>query len=267
MDALRDVRLDGKQLLGLTETLRTPRRFEMRAETKYLEAFAAARAFAAIMGVRELDISSVYPDGRRRESPDLLLSGNDSLFDVEVVHVDETSETRAHLFEVQARTAALLTDNPGLKPDPLTTFSLNYEGMKCLNAAERQQLGDELCDFFRLRRWRLLPKGAHASVFPTGSIASRVGVIVRIASPSYAAAFSFGQADEMAPYRLIVSEIEKKRRLTYARMHELWLVVEVADPRGPFTKSIKAVKEAAPEIAPFDHIIVYDQLTLSNVIL
>ena len=69
----------------------------MRAETKYREAFAAAVAFAGIAGIKELDISSVHSDGRPRESPDLLLSGNGSLFDVEVVRVDETSETRMHL--------------------------------------------------------------------------------------------------------------------------------------------------------------------------
>jgi hypothetical protein len=267
MDALKDVRLDGEQLLAIGETLRTPRRFEMRAETKYREAFAAAVAFAGIMGVKQLDISSVHSDGDPRESPDLLLSGSGSLFDVEVVRVDETSETRAHLFELQARTAALLTDEPNLKPETLTTFMVDYEAMKDLNEAERKQLAEELCDFFRMKRWQFLPKGAHTSVFASDGIAARVGTVVRIASPSYAAALSFGQADEMTPYQLILSEIERKRQLRYAQSHELWLVVEVADPRGPFTKAINAVGGASPQIAPFDHIFVYDALSLSYVIM
>ncbi len=66
MDALKDVRLDGEQLLGLADTLRTPRRFEMRAETKYREAFAAAVAFAALMDYKDVAISSVHPDARPR---------------------------------------------------------------------------------------------------------------------------------------------------------------------------------------------------------
>lgn len=261
MDALADVHLDGDQLIALRETLRTPNRFEMRAETKYREAFAAAVAFSAIMGFKRLEISSIREDRSARESPDLLLSSGDQVFDVEVVRIDETSAARAHLFEIQARVAALLTDEPGLRPEPLTQFSLEYEGLKSLDAAEREQLAGELCDFFRARRWQFLSKGAHASVFPSDSIASRVGMIVRIASPLYAAVLSFSKADGITPYPLILSEIEKKRRIRYVCSHELWLVVEIADPRGPFSEAIDAVKDVAPEIAPFDHLIVYDPLT------
>lgn len=221
MDALADVHLDGQQLIAVRETLRTPNRFEMRAETKYREAFAAAVAFSAIMGFKGSEISSIREDGSNRESPDLLLSSGGKVFDVEVVRVDETSATSARLFEIQARVAALLTDEPDLRPEPLTQFSVDYEGLKSLNAPERQKLAEELCDFFRARRWRFLTKGAHVSVFPTDSIASRVGVIVRIASPSYAAVLSFSQAAGMTPYPLVLSEIEKKRRIRYTRSHEL----------------------------------------------
>lgn len=266
MDALADVYLDGEQLIGLRETLRTPNRFEMRAETKYREAFSAAVAFSAIMGFKGLEISSIREDGSNRESPDLLLSSGDTVFDVKVVRVDETSATRARLFEIHARVAALLTDEPDLRPEPLTQFSID-EGLKTLSAAERERLGDELCDFFLARRWRFLSKGAHAAVFPRDSIASRVGVIVRIASPSYATVLSFSQADGMTPYPLILSEIEKKRRIRYTRSRELWLVVEIADPRGPFVEAVDAVKNADPEIAPFDQLIVYDPLTLHKAVL
>jgi hypothetical protein len=261
MDALADVYLDGEQLIALRETLRTPNRFEMRAETKYREAFAAAVAFSAIMGLKRLGISSVREDGSNRESPDLLLSSGDRVFDVEVVRIDETSAARAHLFEIQAHVASLLTDEPGLRPEPLTQFSLEYERFKSLNAAERDELAGELCDFFRARRWQLLSKGAHASVFPRDSMAGRVGIIVRIASPLYAAVLSCSQANGITPFPLILSEIEKKRRIQYISSHELWLVVEIADPRGPFIEAIDAVKDVAPEIVPFDHLIVYDPLT------
>jgi hypothetical protein len=266
MDALRDVRVDGERLLALRDTLRTPNRFEMRAETKYREVFAAAIAFTAL-DFKELRISTVHPDGTTRESPDLLVSSDRGILDVEVVRVDETSATRAHLFQVQARFAAILTDDPTLKPDKLTTFTVDYERTRALTGTELQQLGDELCEFFQRKRWQFLSTGTHASVFPADSVASRIGLVVRVASPLYAAPLTFAQADGMTPYPLILSTIRAKREIEYVRTHPLWLAVEIADPRGPFTEAIFALRDTAPEIAPFDNVVAYDALTLTKVVL
>ena len=261
------VLVDGKRLLDARDILRTPGRFEVRAETKHREAFAAAVAFASLMKYESVSISTVREDGSNRESPDLLVSADEKRFDVEVVRVDETSATAAHLYEIQAKVAALLTGEPDLKADVLTTFSVDYAAMKALTAPERDRLTEELCDFFRERRWRLLPQGPSNSVFDADSIATRVQTVVRVLRPTYNAFLSFAQADGRMPYPRVISEICKKRKITYTRHHELWLVVEIADPRGPFTETVDAVREGAHEIAPFDYAIVYDPLSGANVIL
>ena len=263
--ALTKVRIDGEPLASLENTLRTPLRFEVRPEKKYSEAFAAAVAFGSCMRLGEMDISSVHPEGSERERPDLLVSTADHIYDVEVVRVDETYATRAHLFKVEARIAALLADEPDLRLDYPVQFTVEYDSAKHLTQEEFQQLGDELCDFFRQKRWSALVPGIHSSVFAAGSVARRVGLMVRVERPLYAAVLSLAQADEMAPYPLILDAIAEKRKLQYARSHELWLVVEIADPRGPFTKAIRAVEKASPQISPFDHVIVYDPFPIPEI--
>lgn len=62
----------------------------------------------------------------------------------------------------------------------------------------------------------------------------------------------------MTPFDGILAAIKKKRKLTYSQEHPLWLVVTVADPRGPFREAISAVKETNLAVEPFQKVIVHD---------
>ena len=267
-DALKNVRVDGVPILELGDILRTPRPFEVRPTTKHREAFAAAVAFSSILHFPQVDISAQLPDGSIRERPDLLVDTPEKRFDVEAVRVDETAEAKSHLYEIQARYAKLLHDNPELKIDYPVLFTVDFESVRNLTATEFEQLGDEICDFFRSGRWRFLTGGLSRSVFADGTLAARIGLAVRVEQPPYDEGIDFERVDGTTPLPLVQSTIEKKRTKSYARNgQELWLVVEIADRRGPFEETIAAIKRDKPVIEPFDRVCVYDSMSLASVVL
>jgi hypothetical protein len=267
-DALKNVRVDGVPILELEDTLRTPRPFEVRPTTKHREAFAAGVAFSSILRLGQVDISTKLPDGTNRETPDLLVETSEKRYDVEAVRVDETAGAKSHLYEIQARFAKLLHDNPELKINYPVLFTVDFENVRNLTASEFEQLGDELCDFFRSGCWRYLKKVLNHSVFADGTLAARVGLAVRVEQPPYDDGITFERVDGLTPLPLVLSAIEEKRMKTYTRHgQELWLVVEIVDRRGPFVETIRAINADKPAIAPFDHVCVYDSMSLAAVVL
>lgn len=253
---LSAVVVDGVGLLDDSNTARTPKDFEIRPTGKYAEAFSAAVAGCAIR-LRDIRISTRFDDGYERETPDLLLhAANQQPVDVEVTRVDATAATAVHLFEVQARIASMLRDTPGLKSDRLITFTVEYELAAAHDGEDLMRLGDELAEFLERRSSRLLPAGRYDSVFAADTVASRTGLVVEIEQPTSLSLLSFARTDPMTPYADIVAAIESKRDLAYVHENALWLVVDVADPRGPFRAAIEAVRATQIDITPFSRVVV-----------
>jgi len=254
----RAATVDGERLTGLVNTQRTPRPFEIRPEAKFAEAFSGVVA-ACWVGLRDVAVSTVFPDGRPREAPDLLLrAANYPPIDVEIVRVDETAAIRIRLFEIQERIADLMAQQPTLKTSRQVRFTIDFEKAKAFDAPAFTILGDELLNFWRRGTWRTLPRGRHASVFDRNTAAARCGLIVEVDHSTYAALLSFEQADEMTPFESILNAISSKRKIKYVYEHDLWLVVEVADPRFPFTKALNEIARRPIEISPFSRVVVYD---------
>lgn len=255
---IADVRINGKRLGEISDSLRTPQAFEVRPETKYREAFAGAVG-AVEAGLEAVEISTVRGDGTPREAPDLLLEAGGGLrVGVEVVRVDETSNTRARLLEVERQLVEDLDANPGWKPGRWITFTIDYVSAAALTKAEWEMLHSELLDFFKSGRVSFLDKGRLESVFAKDSIAGKCSLSVEVDSPSHLALLTFARADEMTPRDGIISAIADKRRKRYDHSQPLWLIVEVADPRGPFRKGLEAARAQRPQIEPFEKVLVHD---------
>jgi hypothetical protein len=135
---------------------------------------------------------------------------------------------------------------------------LDYDKTGRITADDTAHLTEELLEFYHRLRWRVLPDGLCASVFPAGTVAHRCGIVVEVDRPIYSTFLGFARAEEMTPYEGIMEKIEEKRKLDYSRENALWLIVNVSDTRGPFEKALDAVKLASPAIVPFERVIVHD---------
>jgi hypothetical protein len=254
-----DAIVDGRRLGKITDSLRTPTRFEVRPEGKYGEVFAAAVALC-LDGLSGVELSTHHEDGSPREKPDLLLTASSSpIAGIEVRRVDATYAVRTRLFAIQREIATLLADNPQLKPGFPVGITVEYAPTSRLAEDEWRRLSDELLEFFRLRRALYFAEGDYATMFPAESVAAKCGAIVELGHSSRAAILAVAAgSNQMEPYADILQAIEQKRRLSYDLSNPLWLVIEVADPRGPFRQAFEAVFAASPSINPFQRVIVQD---------
>jgi hypothetical protein len=250
--------VDGQELTALAQTQRTPNPYDPRPETKYGEAFAVA-VVACSIGLNRVTLSTVSPDGTPREAPDLLLTAEhyDGI-GVEVVRVDQTAAARVRLYEVQEQVVRMLQRHPELKSSRNLRFTLDFAKTGTLSDIDVDRLTKELQQFYRTGGWKLLQQGHCTTVFSEGTVAHRSGMIVEVNQPTYSTFLGFARADEMTPYEAIIESIERKRQLDYTRDNPLWLVVEVADPRGPFQRALDAVRLSSTELTPFARVFVHD---------
>lgn len=256
IDCLNAATVDGERLTAMLKTQRTPRRFEVRPEAKFAEAFAASVA-ACLIGLTDIAISTVFSDGTPREAPDLLLTtSNHADVAVEVVRADETLAVSSRLFDIQGQIATLMEQKPSLRPNRQVRFTVRYEAVRTFEVGAFEQLASQLMRFYRERQWTNMWPGHHRNVFRAGSAAARAATVVEIDRPSYAAILTLERTDPMASFDVIMKAIIAKRKLDYNAVHDLWLAVEVSDPRAPFSEALAAVASSNVETLPFKRIIV-----------
>lgn len=256
VECTRSATIDGHRLTAVEETHRTPDPLDVRPEAKYEEGFTAAVA-ACAMGLREVAVSTRFPDGSLREAPDVLLRAKDHPpIDVEVVMVDETRPVYVRLLRVEAILREFVY--AGRRADRPFGITVAYEKVKAFGPTEFDALAAELIDFWRGEPWRHLTPGQHQSVFADGSAAARAGAVVETGRRTYASLLTFAQVNGKRPLDLILRTIDAKKKLSYRHQHELWLVVHVGDPRGPFREALEEVLDSVTDLTPFSRIIVGD---------
>ena len=271
--ALADVLVDGRRLGELEELLRTPKPFEVRPETKYREAFAAAVA-SVMLGLVGVELETRRPDGSPRERPDLLLRHGGRELGVEVSRVEPTHRERNALIEIEREVQEAIAAHEALKPRGLMVqFGVSASAVRTLRKGERDKLRDEILDVLRGDCLRLIPLGSPKwTVFGSGTVASQLGMFVTIQdvaamSSGYGVMVRLEQdAAADALVKPILDALDAKRRDIeepgYDLSNPLWLVLEVTEQTGVFAESISAVGTGpGRSISPFERVIVHDGRT------
>lgn len=270
---LADVLVDGRRLGENRDSLRTPRSFEVRPETKYREVFAAAVAVVKL-GLGGAELVTRRPDGTERERPDLLLRHGGREFGVEVSRVEPTHRERNVLIEVEREIHEAVVADESLKPRGLLVqLGMKASAVATLGKGEQQKLSDEILTLLASGSLGMIPPGPPKySVFRRGTVAGRSGVSVVVEDFS-AQTSGYGimirleqEAAAGSLVQPILDALDNKRQsameVDYDLSNPLWLVLEVTEQTGTSAESISAVGEKPTRpIDPFECVIVHDGRT------
>jgi len=141
--ALTEVVVDGKRLGEIADSLRTPKPMEVRPETKYREIFAAAVATVRL-GLTGVEIETRYPDGTKRERPDLLLRHDGREFGVGVARVEPTHHEHDVLMGIERAVLEAVTADESLKPRGMVVrFEITAAAVSGLSTTDRVALQND----------------------------------------------------------------------------------------------------------------------------
>jgi hypothetical protein len=270
---IAEVTVDGRRLGEIQESLRTPDQFEVRPETKYREAFAAAVAIVKL-GLDGAELVTLRPDGSERERPDLLMRYAGSEYGVEASRVEPSARERNALMEIEREINEAAAADETLRPRSLIVhFGVAAAAVATLAKGEQRTLRDEILALLRGGCLGMIPEGTPKhSVFARGTIAHRIGMSVAVEDVS-ARSSGYGILVRLVQdsagdslVEAIVDKLDDKRRSArapdYDRSNPLWLVLEVTEQTGTFAESIGAVgADATRPIDPFERVVVHDGRT------
>lgn len=270
---IADVIVDGRRLGEIEESLRTPEPFEVRPETKYREAFAAAAAIVKL-GLVGAQLVTLKPDGSERERPDLLMRYAGREYGVEASRVEPTARERNALMEIERDVNKAVAADEALRPRSLLVhFGVAAAAVATLAKGEQQTLRDEILGLLRGGCLGMIPEGSPKhSVFARGTVSDRLGMSVAVEDVS-ARSSGYGilvrlvqDAAGDSLVQPILAKLDHKRESArapdYDRSNPLWLVLELTEQTGTFGESISIVgADPTRPIDPFERVVVHDGRT------